>query len=595
MAGRFCYYPNMARRSNGAVHVATITKRVGDREYVSHLLRQSYREGGKVKNRTLANISFLPLTAIDVLRRSLAGETLVAPSEAFTIQRSLPHGHVAAVLGTALKLGLDRLIDPRPSRQRDLVLAMVVARVLSPASKLATSHLFSMTSLGSLLAVEDATEDQLYAALDWLLKRQEAIETRLQGRHLDAEKVVLYDLTSTYMEGEHCPLTKRGYSRDGKPTKAQIEFGLLTTKEGVPLGIEAYPGNTGDPTTFPDQVAKIQRRFGEQDVVWVADRGMLTSRQVAKLQEIKGAHWVTALRSTTIKQLVASGTIQPSLFDTQNLAEVSDPRYPEERLVVCHNPLLADERARKRKELLAATEKELDKVVAMVARGAAGGRAGLKGSAAIGERVGRVVQKYKMAKHFVRTIGENSFSYQRDEAAIEAEAALDGLYVVRTNVSAERLGTAGVVLAYKQLAHVERAFRHFKLSDLEVRPIYHHNEERVRAHLLLCMLSYWLLHHLQASLAPLLFVDEAPPARPDPVAKAPRSDAARRKEQRQRTEEDGLPIQSFRTLLADLATLVKNRVIPDGAGEEAAFFLLTQPTALQSRAFALLGLTLSPK
>lgn len=576
------------------MHVAKVVSRQGGREYVSHLLRQSYREDGKVKHRTLANLSALPDAAIDAVRRSLAGESLVPAPEVLTIQRTLPHGHVAAVLGTAQKLGLDRLLDARQSRQRDLVLAMIVARILEPASKLATTRLFGTTSLGPLLEVEEASEDELYAAMDWLLERQEAIEGRLLRRHLGEEKVVLYDLTSTYMEGEHCPLTKRGYSRDGKPTKPQIEFGLLTTKDGIPLALEAYAGNRADPTTFGDQVEKLQKRFRGQSVVWVADRGMLTSTQVTKLQAIKGAQWVTALRSPAIRQLVAKGTIQPSLFDERNLAEVTDERFPGERLVVCYNPLLAEERARKREELLLATEKELAKVAAMVERGAAGGRAGLQGVAAIGERVGRVVNKHKVAKHFVRTITEHSFSYHRDEAAITAEGALDGIYVLRTNVSAERLETPDVVLAYKELAHVERAFRHFKLSDLEVRPIYHYTENRVRAHLLLCMLAYWLLRHLQAALAPLLYVDEAPPKRPDPVAKAPRSAAAKRKDQSKRTE-DGLPVQSLRTLLANLGTLVRNRVIPSGAAERAAFFMLTQPTALQTRAFALLGLTLSPK
>jgi len=576
------------------MHVARVVSRQGGREYVSYLVRQTYREDGKVKNRTLANLSALPQSAIDAVRRSLAGEALVPALEALTIQRSLPHGHVAAVLGSARKLGLDQLLDAQPSRQRDLVLAMIVARILEPASKLATTRLLGTTSLGSVLALEEATEDELYSAMDWLLERQEAIEGRLLRRHLGAEKVVLYDLTSTYMEGERCPLTRRGYSRDGKPTKPQIEFGLLTTRSGIPLALEAYAGNTADPTTFPDQVAKLQQRFGEQAVVWVADRGMLTSARVARLQEIKGAHWLTALRSPAIKQLVEKGTIQPSLFDERNLAEVTDERFPGERLVVCYNPLLAEERARKREDLLLATEQELARVAAMVERGAAGGRAGLQGAAAIGERVGRVVNKHKVAKHFLRTISEQSFSYHRDEAAIAAEAALDGIYVLRTNVSAERLDAPDVVLAYKDLAHVERAFRHFKLSDLEVRPIYHHREPRVRAHLFLCMLAYWLLHHLQSALAPLLYVDEAPPRRPDPVAKAPRSEAAKRKDQSKRTE-DGFPVQSLRTLLANLGTLAKNRVLPAGADERAAFFMLTQPTALQARAFALLGLTLSPK
>jgi hypothetical protein len=582
----------MAKPRSQAMHVAKIITRRNGREYVAHLLRQSYREGPKVKNRTLANLSALPESAIDAIRRSLAGEVLVPAGEALTIQRSRPHGHVAAVVGTARRLGLEAFVENRPSRQRDLVLAMVAARVLQPASKLATTRLWSATSLGSLLGVEEAGEDELYAAMDWLLARQTGIEQRLAKRYLSPGGVVLYDLSSTYVEGEHCPLAKRGYSRDGKPGKAQIEFGLLTNAAGVPVAIEAFAGNTADPATFQNQVEKVKERFGVSEVVWVADRGMLTSAQVEKLREVAGARWITALRAPAIKQLVEAGSIQLSLFDTQDLAEVSDPRYPDERLVVCYNPLLAEKRARKRQDMLLATEQELAKVAAMVERGAAGGRAGLHGTAAIGERVGRVVNKYAMAKHFNRTITDTSFAYARNETAIAEEAALDGLYVLRTNVPAAQLETTGVVLAYKSLAHVERAFRHFKLADLEVRPIYHYTEARVRAHLLICMLAYWVQRAMQQALAPLLFVDEAPPERPDPVVRAPRSEAAKRKEQT-KLGADGLPVHSFQTLLANLATLVKNRVIPRGTDDRAAFDVLTQPTALQQRAFDLLGVSLT--
>jgi hypothetical protein len=582
----------MVKPRSQAMHVARIITRRNGREYVAHLLRQSYREGGKVKNRTLANLSALPEAAIDAIRRTLAGEVLVPAGEALTIEQSRPHGHVAAVVGTARRLGLEALVDGRPSRQRDLVLAMVAARVLQPASKLATTRLWPTTSLGSLLGVEEASEDELYAAMDWLLARQEGIEQRLAGRYLQPGGVVLYDLSSTYVEGEHCPLAKRGYSRDGKPGNAQVEFGLLTNAAGVPVAIEAFAGNTADPATFQSQVEKVKERFGVGEVVWVADRGMLTSAQVEKLREVAGARWITALRAPAIRQLVEAGSIQLSLFDTQDLAEVTDPRYPDERLVVCYNPLLAEKRARKREDMLAATEQELAKVAAMVERGATGGRAGLQGAAAIGERVGRVVNKYAMAKHFSRTITETSFAYARNAQAIAEEAALDGLYVLRTNVPAEQLQATGVVLAYKSLAHVERAFRHFKLADLEVRPIYHYTEARVRAHLLICMLAYWVQRTMQQALAPLLFVDEAPPERPDPVVRAPRSAAAKRKEQTKRSA-DGLSVQSFRTLLANLGTLVKNRVIPRGADQQAAFDALTQPTALQQRAFDLLGIPLT--
>ena len=576
------------------MHVARVRKVEKGKVYESALLRQSYRVGKQVKHRTIASLTALPAHIVDALDRMLRGETYLPAGEVLTIERSWPHGHVAAVVGTARKLGLEALIDPQASRQRQLVLAMVAARVLHPASKLATTRLLSTTSLGRILGVEEATEDELYAAMDWLLARQERIERRLARRYLEPGGVVLYDLSSTYVEGEHCALAKRGYSRDGRPGKAQVEFGLLTNAEGVPVAIEAFAGNTADPATFPSQVEKVKGRLGVAEVVWVADRGMLTSAQVAKLQEVVGASWITALRAPAIKQLVEAGSIQLSLFDTQNLAEVTDPDYPGERLVVCYNPLLAEKRARKREDLLVATEKELAKVAAMVERGAAGGRAGLQGAAAIGERVGRVVNRYEMAKHISRTITDRSFTYARNEASIAPEAALDGLYVLRTNVSQERLGTAGVVLAYKSLGHVEQAFRHFKLSDLEVRPIYHYTEPRVRAHLLLCMLAYLVQRTMQQALAPLLFVDEAPPERPDPVGPAPRSAGAKRKERTKRTAE-GLPVHSFRTLLQELGTVVKNRVIPHGVGPAAAFDLLTQPTPLHTKAFALLGLSLAPK
>jgi len=574
------------------MHVVRVRKVEKGTTYESVLLRQSYREGARVKKRTLASLTALPAAAIDAVERILRGETLLPVDQVLRVERSRPHGHVAAILGTAQKLGLEALVDPQPSRQRDLVLAMIAGRVLQPASKLATTRLLDTTSLGQTLGVEEATEDDLYAAMDWLVARQGRIEGRLAKRYLTPGGVVLYDLTSSYVEGEHCELAKRGYSRDGKPGKQQIEFGLLTNGDGVPVAIEAFAGNTGDPATFQGQVEKVRERFGVSEVVWVADRGMLTSKQVAKLQEVVGAHWVTALRAPTIQQLVEEGSVQLSLFDTQDLAEVTDPRYPGERLVVCHNPLLADKRARKREDMLAATDKELAKVAAMVERGAAGGRAGLRGAAAIGERVGRVINKYQMAKHFTQAITDSSLTYARNERSIAQEAALDGLYVLRTNVPREEMDTAEVVLAYKSLSHVEEAFRHFKASDLEVRPIYHYRQPRVRAHLLVCMLAYWVQREMQQTLASLLFVDETPPARPNPVAPAPRSERALRKDRTQRTLE-GFPVHSFRTLLATLGTLVKNRVVPHGGDQRAAFDLLTQPTPLQQRAFELLGLQLS--
>ena len=450
------------------MHVAKVEKRQGDRVYASYLLRQSYREGDKVKHRTLANLSPLPLSTIELIRGSLAGQQYLPAGEAFSIEHSWPHGHVAAVLGTARRMDLERLLDPTPSRQRDLVLAMIVARVLQPASKLATTRLWNSTSLARTLGVEQATEDDLYAAMDWLLARQERIEQRLAKRHLQPGGVVLFDLSSTYLEGEHCPLAKRGHSRDGKPGQLQIEFGLVTNADGEPVAIEVFPGNTADPATFQAQVQKVKDRFGVADVVWVGDRGMITGAQVRQLEQITGLSWITALRAPTIQQLLEAGSVQTSLFDTQNLAEVTDQRFPGERLILCHNPLLGEKRAKKREDMLQATEKELAKVAAMVERGAAGGRAGLHGAAKIGERVGRVVNKYAMAKHVVRTSTDTSFSYERNEASIAEEARLDGLYVIRTNVASERLSTAEVVLAYKSLEQVEDAFHHFKLTDLVV-------------------------------------------------------------------------------------------------------------------------------
>ena len=571
--------------------MARVRRTVKGKTFESILLRQSYREGGRVKHRTLASLTHWPPQLVSVIERSVRGEHLVASGEAFTIEQSWPHGHVAAVLGTARAMGLERLLDSRPSRQRTLALALIVARVLHPASKLATTRLWSTTSLARTLGVEDATENDLYAAMDWLLARQDPIERRLAKQHLEPGGVVLYDLSSTYLEGERCPLAKRGHSRDGKPGHKQIEFGLLTNAEGEPVAIEVFAGNTADPATFQAQVTKVKDRFGVADVVWVGDRGMITGAQVRQLRELTGLSWITALRAPTIQQLVDKGSIQLSLFDTQNLAEVTDPRYPGERLVVCHNPLLAAERTRKREALLEATEKELAKVAAMVERGATAGRAGLRGAAKIGERLGRVVNKYNMAKHFRRTVTETSFSYERDEASIAREAALDGLYVLRTNVAKQRLDSPAVVLAYKSLEQVEDAFHHFKLTDLEVRPVYHYLEDRVRAHLLLCMLAYSVQRRMERALAPLLFKDEAIPVRDDPVAPAPRSDAAKRKEQTKLTAES-FPVHSFRTLLAQLGTLVKNRVVPHGASPQAAFDLTTQPSPFQARAFDLLGLNL---
>jgi len=570
------------------MHVDKITRRHGDRIYVSHVIRSSYREGGKVRHHQVANISRLPPDLIEVISRGLAGESVGVLSEAMSVERSWPHGHVAAVLGTARQMDLAEVLDAKPSRQRDLVLGMILARVLKPASKLANTRLLRTTSLGKTLGVEDATEDELYGAMDWVLERQEAIERRLAKRHLDPGGVVLYDLTSVYVEGQHCELAQRGYSRDGKPGHLQVEFGLMTNAAGEPVAVEAFPGDTADPETFPAQVTKVKDRFGVKDVIWVGDRGIVTSAQVRMLDKIQGLSWVTALRAPTIRQLIDQGSIQLSLFDTQNLAEVSNPRFPGERLVVCHNPVLGAERARKRESMLQATERELGKVTAMAERAVAG-RGRLRGEGKIGERVGRVVNKYNMAKHFRRAITSTSFSFERDEESIAEEAKLDGYYVIRTNVPPERLSTAAVVETYKSLEQVERAFRHFKLQGLQVRPSYHRLETRVRAHLFICMLAYSVQRRMEQGLAPLLFIDEDIPARADPVAPTGRSSSAKRKDQTKRTQ-DGYPAHSFRTLLEDLACIVKNRVRIHGTDRDIE--LTTRPSPFQAREFHLLGVNL---
>ena len=575
------------------MHVARVRKTIKGKTYESVLLRQSYRQGQQVKHRTLASLTALPSHVVDAIEGMLKGENWVPAADALIIQRSWPHGHVAAILGTAQKLELESLLDPEPSHQRDLVLAMIVARVLHPASKLATTRLWGSTSLAGTLGVEEATEDDLYGALDWLLERQEGIEERLAQRHLEPGGLVLYDLTSTYMEGTHCPLARRGYSRDGRRGTLQVEFGLITNAQGQPVAIDVFPGNTSDATTVPQQVEKVRERFGVEQVVWVGGRGMITQIQIDKLRELAGVSWITALRAPSIRQLVEAGGIQLSLFDTQNLVEVADSRYPGERLVVCYNPMMAQQRAGKREELLAATERELEQVARRVQAGAAGGRGGLVGEARIGERVGRGVNKYKMAKHFTWTISDQAFSYARNQDSITQEAALDGLYVLRTNVSKEQLDAPRVVLAYKSLSQVEQAFRHLKLGELEVRPIYHHLERRVKAHLLLCMLAYYLQRAMEQALAPLLFADESPPQRPDPVGPAPRSNGAKRKEGTKKTT-DGLPVHSFRTLLAHLGTMVKNRLILKGVPEAPGFDQVTLPTQLQARAFELLQLPINP-
>jgi len=564
------------------MHVARVRRVHKGKEYVSVLLRQSFRAGQQVKHRTLASLTALPEPVVDAIERSLRGERLVPAGEALRIVRSLPHGHVAAVLGTLRRLGLETLLDRRPSRQRDLALGLIVARVLHPASKLATSRRLGQTTLGTSLGVAGATEDELYAAMDWLLARQVRVERALASRHLAPGALLLYDVSSTYVEGSHCPLARHGYSRDHRPDRAQIVFGLVTDEAGRPLAVEAFSGNTADPATLETHVDKIRTRFGLRDIVLVGDRGMLTSARIERLRELGGIGWVSCLRAPALRALVDGGDLQLSLFDERNLAEISSADFPGERLVVCRNPVLADERARKRAALLAATDEALAGVARLVERGR------LRSAAAIGLRAGRVVNAKKMAKHFELDIGDGLFAYRRRTETIAAEAALDGLYVVRTSVGPERLDAAAVVETYKRLAVVERDFRALKGDDLLVRPIFHYREDRVRGHLFLCLLAAYVRWHLEAAWAPLLFRDEAPPARTDPVAPRGRSAGARRK-QREHVTADGFPVHSFRTLLAELATLTRNRVIPAGADERAAFDLPAEATPLQVRAFELIG------
>ena len=559
------------------------------------LLRESFREDGKVRKRTLANLSKWPSTLVKGLKILLKGGRAVARLEdAFHIARSLPHGHVAAVLGTLKKLRLDRSIAGTASPERQRVIALIAARILDPGSKLATARGLAQAtardSLAETLDIEDTDEDDLYAAMDWLLERQDAIERRLAKRHLADGALVLYDLTSSYLEGRRCPLAKRGHSRDGKRGKLQIEFGLLCDREGCPVAVEVFDGNTADPMTVGTQIDKLRHRFGLHRVVLVGDRGMLTEARIREDVKPAGLNWISALRSSAIRELVESGAVQMSLFDETDLVEVRCDAYPGERLMVCRNPLLADERARKRKDLLQATERLLEPIAAATTRE----KRRLAGKDKIGLRVGKSIGKYKMAKHFELDIADHSFGYRRNPSSIAREAALDGLYIVRTSLTAAELDAEGTVRAYKRLSAVERAFRSLKTVDLKVRPIFHHAANRVRAHVFLCMLAYYVEWHMRQRLKPLLFDDDdaaaAEAARPSIVAPAEVSASAKNKARRKRTA-DGLPVHSFRTLLGDLATITKNRVAAHLAGAEP-FEVVTRPTALQREAFKLLGVRL---
>jgi Transposase DDE domain len=549
--------------------------------YETTLLRRSYREGGKVRHETLGNLSHLPAHVIELVKRGLAGETLVASGEALRVECSLPHGHVAAVLGTARKLGLERMLAREPSRERDLCLALVCQRLLRPGSKLSATRQFPLSTLGEELAVADASEAELLAAMDWLLARQARVERALARRYLSEGGFVLYDLSSSYLEGRRCPLAALGYSRDGKKGKLQISYGLTCSPEGRPVAVEVFDGALHEDKTLPPALERIKQRFGIERVVVCGDRGMVTEANLEALRE-HGFDWITALRAPQVQALVDGGALQLSLFDETNLAEIASDAYPGERLVVCRNPQVARERARKREALLAATEQELAKVKASVDKPR--GRLHGKPAGPIGERAGRVVNRFKVAKHFQLTIADRRFDYQRKQEQIAAEAALDGFYVLRTSVG-DDLTPQAVVRAYKQLAHAERAFRAMKSPELEIRPIHHRLEDRVRAHVFLCMLAHAIRFELEQRLAPLLFKDDAPLAPTDPVAPAQRSATANRKASDKQTE-DGLPVSSFRDLLDTLATLCRNRIRPHGS--QASFDQLTDTNRLQQRALELL-------
>src|SRR5215470_6572106 len=569
------------------MYVAVVPNR---RSRPAILLRESYRDGARVRNRTLANLSDWPAERVETLRAALRGDKLVPAGEGLEIVRALPHGHVAAAVGVARRIGLDQLLPDGPERVRNLALALIVARLIDPAAKLATARALDDTtaahSLGVTLGLGAVNVKEVYAALDWLGMAQPSIETALAQRHLSDGTLVLYDVSSSYVEGRCCELARFGHSRDGRNDKMQIVFGLLSSGAGCPIAIEVFEGNTGDPSTLGNQIAKLKERFGLKRVVMVGDRGMITQARIAGDLKPAGLDWITALRAPSIQQLAAEGgPLQLSLFDERDLAEIESPDFLGERLIVCKNPALAEERKRKRDELLDATEQDLKDIQARIVRK----RQPLRGADKIGLAVGALLGRRKVAKHFRITITDNSLSFTRDDAAIAAEAALDGFYVLRTNVPADALKAADTVRAYKSLAGVERAFRSLKTVDLDIRPIFHWVSPRVRAHVFLCMLAYHLEWHMRQALAPILFDDHdraaAEALRASPVAKARPSPAAKRKAKTKRTD-DGQPVHSFRTLLADLATLTRNTV---RCGKAPAMAILARPTKIQQRAFELLG------
>ena len=569
-----------------------VAKSGEQRVYESVLVRRTYRDGGKVRHETLANLSALPAEAAAAVEATLKGQRLVPAGEAVTITRSVPHGHVAAVAAMAATLGLPALLGPA-GRPRDLALALIISRVVKPASKLSTLTWWADVTLGGDLGVAGASTDDIYAAMDWLAGRQDGIEAALARRHLapDANpaRMALFDLSSSWLEGSQCPLAARGYSRDGKKGKLQIEYGLLTDPDGRPAAVRVFPGNTGDPAAFTQIVTVVREKFKLRDMVMVGDRGMITSARIAALNQTEDGTprpdrygWITALRAPAIKKLMAEdGPLQLSLFDQQDLAEITSPDFPGERLVACRNPVLAADRARKREDLLQATEKLLAPLIARVQAGR------LTGAGPIGVETGKVIAKYKTAKHFQVTITDDSLAITRRQGQIDAEAALDGFYVLRTPIPASDLDGPAVVAAYKNLKYVERDFRHIKSDDLDLRPVFHRLEERVRGHVLICMLACYLTWHLRRAWAPLTFTDENPPAPANPVAPARRSAAAQAKASYQ-YDQAGQPYYNFRGLLEHLATLTRNQV--RFAGIRATIPMLAEPTSTQREAFDLIGL-----
>lgn len=550
------------------------------------LLRESYREDGKVKNRTVANLSHLPPEMIEMLKLVFAGKKVVPSEQAGQAVSTLPCGHVRAVLGMMKKLGIPELLASRDSRQRNLVLGMIAERVLSPTSKLGTVRSWTSSTLGAELGIEDADADDLYEALDWLLSSQPRIEKKLAGRHLSEGGLALYDTSNSMYEGHTCPLAQIGHDKDGRRGASIIGYGLLTDREGRPVAMEVYPGNVADPVTVTEQIIKVRARFGLEHVVLVGDRGMLTSARISSFKESSGLGWVTALRTGDIRKLVNSGVLQLSLFDQINLAEIESPDFPGERLVACFNPLLADERRRKRNELLDATENQLARLSLEVAR-----RTQTPMTAGeIGMKVGAILPRYKMAKHFNTQIADGTFTWSRKEESIRQEEGLDGIYIIRTSEPSDRISAADVVRTYKLLAQVEQAFRCMKGIDIRVRPIFHRTEDHVRAHFFLCMLAYYVEWHMRRALAPLLFQDEAVPVDRqvrDPVAKPETSTSAKAKKSRKMTP-DGLPVHSFQTLLGHLATMT--RITMRIGDTDATYDQYSQPTPVQQKAFELLGL-----